>query len=134
MQSLSKRNIVDKLQFVEAQSVFILETTAKVKTHNDFLMSQDGMVLFNSTCMCLQSIGETIRQIDDNTNGCLFELYPDTPWKKIIGMRNFLSHEYFSIDPNVIFATIKTRIYPLLDDVRQILSDIDAGLRDSAFE
>ena len=82
MQSLSKRNIVDKLQFVEAQSVFILETTAKVKTYNDFLMS----------------------------------------------------HEYFSIDPNVIFATIKTRIHTLLDDVRQILSDIDAGLRDTAFE
>ena len=130
MQSLSKRNIVDKLQFVEAQSVFILETTAKVKTHNDFLMSQDGMVLFNSTCMCLQSIGETIRQIDDRTDGKLLLLYPETPWKKIIGMRNFLSHEYFSIDPSVIYATVKTRLYPLLDDVRRVLADVEAGLRD----
>ena len=134
MQSLSKQNLVDKLQFVEAQSVFILETTAKVKTYNDFLLTQDGMILFNSTCMCLQSIGETIRQIDDYTNGSLFEFYPDTPWKKIIGMRNFLSHEYFSIDPKVIFATIKTRIHPLLDDVRQILIDINVGLRDDVIK
>lgn len=63
MQSLSKQNLVDKLQFVEAQSVFILETTAKV-----------------------------------------------------------------------IFATIKTRLHPLLDDVHQILIDINVGLRDDVVE
>ena len=130
MRFLSKQGIVDKLQFVEAQTVFILETTAKVNSHHDFLISQDGMILFNSTCMCLQSIGETIRQVDDYTEGKLFALYPETPWKKIIGMRNFLSHEYFSIDPKVIFATVKTRLYPLLDDLRQILVDINNDLRD----
>ena len=110
MRYLSKNEVADRLRFVESQTVFVLETTAKVNTANDFLMSQDGMVLFNSTCMCLQSIGETIRQIDDRTDGKLFALYPSTPWKKIIGMRNFLSHEYFSIDPQVIFATVKTRL------------------------
>ena len=45
-------------------------------------------------------------------------------------MRNFLSHEYFSIDPSVIYATVKTRLYPLLDDVRRVLADVEAGLRD----
>lgn len=130
MRFLSKQNLLDKFQFVESQVVFILETTSKINTYNDFLMSQDGMVLFNSTCMCLQSIGETIRQVDDYTEGKLLELYADTPWKKIIGMRNFLSHEYFSIDPKVIFLTIKTRMNPLLDDVRRIIEDINLGLRD----
>ena len=127
---LSKNEVADRLRFVESQTVFVLETTAKINTANDFLMSQDGMVLFNSTCMCLQSIGETIRQIDDRTDGKLLLLYPETPWKKIIGMCNFLSHEYFSIDPSVIFATVKTRLYPLLDDVRRVLADVEAGLRD----
>ena len=130
MRYLSKNEIADRLRFVESQTVFVLETTSKVNTANDFLMSQDGMVLFNSTCMCLQSIGETIRQIDDRTDGKLLLLYPETPWKKIIGMRNFLSHEYFSIDPSVIYATVKTRLYPLLDDVRRVLADVEAGLRD----
>lgn len=130
MRYLSKNEIADRLRFVESQTVFVLETTSKVNTANDFMMSQDGMVLFNSTCMCLQSIGETIRQIDDRTDGKLLLLYPETPWKKIIGMRNYLSHEYFSIDPSVIFATVKTRLYPLLDDVRLVLADVEAGLRD----
>ena len=92
------------------------------------------MVLFNSTCMCLQSIGETIRQVDDRTYGKLFSRYPSTPWKKVIGMRNIISHEYLSIDPQVIFATAKTRLHPLLTDIRQVLADIEAGLRDNELQ
>lgn len=129
MQSMSKEQLTDMLQFVERQIVFTIETTLKVNTYQDFLVSQDSMVLFNSTCMCLQSIGETIKQIDDRTNDKLFSLYPSTPWKKVIGMRHIISHEYLSIDPQVIFATVKTRLHPLLIDVRQILADIDAGIR-----
>ena len=129
MQSMSKEQLTDMLQFVERQIVFTIETTLKVNTYQDFLVSQDSMVLFNSTCMCLQSIGETIKQIDDRTNGKLFSLYPSTPWKKVIGMRHIISREYLSIDPQVIFATVKTRLHPLLIDVRQILADIDAGIR-----
>jgi len=67
------------LRFVERQTVFVLETTADVKTYHDFLTSVSGMVLFNSTCMCLQTIGETIRKVDDITAGNLFILYPSTP-------------------------------------------------------
>ncbi|WP_291600370.1 HepT-like ribonuclease domain-containing protein [Bacteroides sp.] len=94
MQSISNEQVADMLRFVERQTVFVLETTADVKTYHDFLTSVSGMVLFNSTCMCLQTIGETIRKVDDITAGNLFILYPSTPWKKVIGMRNFISHEY----------------------------------------
>ena len=63
------------LRFVERQTVFVLETTADVKTYHDFLTNMSGMVLFNSTCMCLQTIGETIRQVDELTAGNLFARY-----------------------------------------------------------
>lgn len=92
------------------------------------------MVLFNSTCMCLQTIGETIRKVDDITAGNLFILYPSTPWKKVIGMRNFISHEYLSIDPEVIFATVKIRLVPLLTDLRHVLADIDNVLQEKPKE
>lgn len=130
MQSISKKEIIDLLRFVERQIVFTIETTAKVQTYHDFLISQDTMVLFNSTCMCIQTIGETIRQVDDRTEGRLFSLYPSTPWKQIIGMRNIISHEYLSVDPELVFDITRTELHPLLADLRRILSDIDAGLRD----
>ena len=134
MQSISNEQVADMLRFVERQTVFVLETTADVKTYHDFLTSVSGMVLFNSTCMCLQTIGETIRKVDDITAGNLFILYPSTPWKKVIGMRNFIAHEYLSIDPEVIFATVKIRLVPLLTDLRHVLADIDNVLQEKPKE
>lgn len=131
MQSTSKQQLTDMIQFVERQIVFTIETTAKVQTYHDFLVSQDSMVLFNSTCMCLQSIGETIRQVDERTEGKLFSLYPTTPWKQIIGMRNIISHEYLSIDPELVFDITRSELHPLLTDIRHILADINSGLRDN---
>ncbi|WP_366143097.1 HepT-like ribonuclease domain-containing protein [uncultured Bacteroides sp.] len=81
--------------------------------------------------MCLQSIGEVIRQVDDRTEGRLFSLYPTTPWKQIIGMRNIISHEYLSIDPELVLDITRSELHPLLTDIRRILADIDAGLRDN---
>ena len=113
------------LRFVERQTVFVLETTADVKTYHDFLTNMSGMVLFNSTCMSLQTIGETIRQVDELTAGNLFARYPSTPWKQIIGMRNIISHEYLSVDTELVFDITREELAPLLTDLRRVLADID---------
>ena len=63
--------------------------------------------------------------------GRLFSLYPTTPWKQIIGMRNIISHEYLSIDPELVLDITRSELHPLLTDIRRILADIDAGLRDN---
>lgn len=134
MQSTSKDQLTDMLRFVEKQIVFTIETTAKVKTYHDFLKSQNAMVLFNSTCMCIQTIGETIRQVDDRTCGKLFSHYPQTPWRQIIAMRNIISHEYLAIDPELVFDIAKNELHPLLTDIRQVLADIEAGIRDQELQ
>lgn len=125
MQFISKPEIKDLLRFIEQQIVFTIQTTEKVKSIDDFLLSQNGMILFNSTCMCLQSIGEVIRQLDDKTKGELFCHYPQTPWKQIIGMRNIISHEYLSVDPNLILDIVKEELQPLLGSIRLILKEQD---------
>lgn len=129
MQSMYKYELEDLLRFVERQIVFTIESTKRVKTYHDFLNSMDATILFNSTCMCLQSIGETIKQVDDRTKGRLFVLYPTTPWRQIIGMRNIISHEYLSIDHELVLSIVRDELPPLLEDIRRILADIDDGLR-----
>ena len=49
-------------------------------------------------------------------------------------MRNFISHEYLSIDPEVIYATVKKRLVPLLTDLRHVLADIDNVLQEKPKE
>lgn len=124
MRSISEEEIKDLLHFAQQQADFILKSTADVRSKQDFLLSMSGMVLFNSTCMCLQSIGEAIRQVDNKTEGKLFSKYPEIPWKQIIGMRNILSHEYLSIDPDLIFDIISQEIEPLKETLGRVLAEI----------
>ena len=124
MRSISEEEIKDLLHFAQQQADFILKSTADVRSKQDFLLSMSGMVLFNSTCMCLQSIGEAIRQVDNKTEGNLFSKYPEIPWKQIIGMRNILSHEYLSIDPDLIFDIISQEIEPLRETLGRVLAEI----------
>ena len=133
MRSISKEKIVGMLRFVEEQGSFIERTTKHLNSHHDFLTSDSGMVLFNSTCMCLQTIGETVRQIDNLTEEKFIVNYNEIPWKRIIGLRNILSHEYAAIDPEGIFNTIKIGIPPLLTTLNNIVTDIENGKYDFLF-
>lgn len=61
----------------------------KIKKDNFYAneLVQDGVI------RKLEIIGEAVKQIPKNIK----EQYPKMPWKKIAGMRNRLSHEYFGI-------------------------------------
>lgn len=119
--------MLDLLNFVERQTAFIIRTTESVKTYHDFLLSDTAMVLFNSTCMCLQTIGETIRQIDNRTRGQLFVHYEEIPWRQIIGMRNIISHEYLSVDPELVLSIVREELPPLLQTLHQVIFDLKEG-------
>lgn len=119
--------MLDLLNFVERQTAFIIRTTESVKTYHDFLLSDTAMVLFNSTCMCLQTIGETIRQIDNRTQGQLFAHYEEIPWRQIIGMRNIISHEYLSVDPELVLSIVREELPPLLQTLHQVIFDLKEG-------
>jgi uncharacterized protein with HEPN domain len=47
------------------------------------------------------------------------------PWKQIIGMRNILVHEYFRIDPEIVWTAVDVHLSSLEREVRAILSELD---------
>ncbi len=113
MQYLSKEILSEMLDFVRQQSAFVEETTAHITDFEQFLCTTGGMVLYNSSCMCLQTIGETIRKIEElSDKGFLKVHYPQIPWKHIVGMRNIISHEYSAQTPKR-FTTQSRRIFPI---------------------
>ena len=59
----------------------------------------------------LEIIGEAASHIP----ATIIEKYPDVQWKYMKGMRNILIHEYFGINTEIIWQTIK-RDLPLLKD------------------
>lgn len=69
----------------------------------------------------LQIIGEAVRSLPDSFR----EKYPDIPWSKIIGMRNILTHQYFGIDVDVVWAVIENDLPDLKDKITRILQKPD---------
>lgn len=135
MQYMSKDVLLEMLGFISHQSEFIIETTSDIKEVDELLVTTAGMVLYNSTCMCLQTVGETVKKINDMTDNGFFSVYyPQIPWRAIIGMRNIISHEYSATDPEKVFNTAKVNIPELLQVIETIINDVESGRYDAFLE
>lgn len=135
MQCLSKADMLDMLEFVRHQAQFIIDSTKDVVKVDEFLVSMTGMVLYNSTLMCLQTIGEALKNVDNLTGrNFLSVYYPQTPWKSMIGLRNIISHEYMDTDYEEIFNIIKEDIPVLLQVIETIINDVESGRHDVFLE
>ncbi|MDE5607540.1 MAG: DUF86 domain-containing protein [Muribaculaceae bacterium] len=66
-----------------------------------------------ASCMLIESIGEGVKKIDRLIPGFLYERFPDTQWKEIMGLRDHIAHGYFNLDADIIFDVVKNNI-PLL--------------------
>ena len=133
MQSIFKDQITDKFLFVIQRVELALDRTAGVADCDDLLRSPDGVDLNDATCMRIQTIGETLKQIDSETKEKLLINYPEIPWRKVFAMRNIISHEYLSVDPEIITDIIKHNLPPLLVVLHRIVEDLNAGKHDAVF-
>ncbi len=89
----------------------ILEAIEKIKVYkSDFRNANDFFEAnlqkeFNATLNLLIAIGEEARKIDDKLKSML-----DFDWKPIVGLRNFLSHNYRGVDPNIIWDIVTNKL------------------------
>jgi len=75
--------------------------------------------------MVLIAVGEEVKKIDRKTSGILLQKYPQIPWSDIMGMRDFLAHRYFEIDPEQLFNTCQQNIPQLIEVVKLMLNEKD---------
>lgn len=103
---MHKDLLKDKLLDV-IDSIEIIESTVKeIKEPNDFVTSSFGIEKLDSISMRLQVIGKIISKINKNFPE-LLDRSANIEWKDIIGLRNFISHEYSSIDHMIIYSVCK---------------------------
>jgi uncharacterized protein with HEPN domain len=102
----------------------LIEWNRHIKTVDDYYLSSDGMQKLAASCMLIEAIGESIRQIDKITDGKLLPNRPEIPWEDVIGIRNHIAHGYFDIDGDIVLSVIQTELQPLQDAVRYFLKTI----------
>ncbi len=124
MEYTLKEEIIDKLNQITESIEIIQQRKKGFRTVDDCLQSMLGMTILDACILRIQVIGETIKSIDDKTKGNLFSLYPEIPWKKIIGLRNIISHEYANIDYDVIWLVMTQHLLTLSNTINKIKTDL----------
>lgn len=81
---------------------------AKGKTRADL---ESDRMLAHALVECLRVAGEAARQVSPDTR----QEYPEIPWRDVIGMRNQLVNEYFKVDYDLVWQTVKEDLPSLVE-------------------
>ena len=117
--------IIEGLRNIEASLLHILNRTSWIKEVGDFFETSSGVDMLDITAVRLMAIGEEIKKIDKRSGGELLLQYPETEWKNIMGLRDFIAHAYFRIDAAVVFDTLQNNLRPLLSTIQQMIADLE---------
>jgi uncharacterized protein with HEPN domain len=103
------------------------ERCSFAKTQDDFCDTKEGQEKLDGICMKLIAVGESLKNIDKITDKTLLEKYPTIEWKKIKGIRDFISHHYFDLDADVIFDICQNEISKLLLVLKEMKKDLSSS-------
>ena len=62
---------------------------------------------------------EIIGEASHNLSAAFRKSQPDIPWRKVIGMRNVVIHDYFLLDLPVVWGTATRRVPELLQLLKE---------------
>lgn len=102
----------------------IAEAIQRLQTHAGDLSEEEletDVLRYYGIVKNIEIIGEAARMLTDQFK----EAHPEVEGRSIADMRNFLVHEYFQVDSEVVFSVIHSEIPELQSYVSRYLSEID---------
>jgi uncharacterized protein with HEPN domain len=67
----------------------------------------------------LQVVGEAVKKLSDRA----MQQHPEIPWKRIAGMRDRLTHDYFGVDLVLVWGVVERELSTLRAAVESLLAD-----------
>ncbi len=117
-EQMDTHRLILYLEHVEAEATFMLETAAPL----NYAAYVQNEVLTRAFERAIATIGEAINKVQPD----LEDPYPALPWGKIVGMRNWLVHQYWEIDHQIVWDVVQHHLPALRTEVRRILADLRA--------
>jgi uncharacterized protein with HEPN domain len=83
----------------------------------DFIQFKQKYIVVDAVIRNFELIGEASKHIPKE----IVEKYPAIPWKKMYGLRNIITHEYFGIDYEMIWEIAKNDLQKNLSDLQELV-------------
>lgn len=115
------------LEQIERALDTISRRFAPVTSPEYFSETEAGMEKLDAICMQLIALGEGVKNLDKVTNGVLLTRYPQVEWRKVMGMRDVISHHYFDMDAEIVYSVCRDHIPQMRSTVRAMLDDLSAS-------
>lgn len=120
---------VELVREILRQILWSTQTVAKrfepIAGPGDFVASDEGLEKLDAISMQLIAIGENLKNLDKVTGGSLLPRYPQIEWKRVMGMRDILSHHYFDIDSELVYAVCDLHLSRLAEAVKVMIEDLE---------
>ena len=116
--------ILSTLEDIKFSIELIKKRFEQIESSDDFLADEDGLEKLDSISMRLVAIGEGFKNIDKLTDKQLLSNYSNINWKGIKGVRDILSHHYFDLDAETIFAICDSHLDELLTATNDMITDM----------
>ena len=94
---------------------------ASIREYADGLSKSDVLddkMRFDAVLMNLYVIGEAAKKVPRDAR----EKCPEIDWRRIAGMRDFIAHQYFALDLDIIWDAVMNDVPELHDAVRKVLA------------
>jgi len=98
----------DMLENAEKARSFV-----KGLAYDDFRNDDKAMY---AVIRAFEIIGEAARQIPEDVR----DTHPEIQWREIMGMRNKLTHEYFGVNTEVVWRTVKEDLPVIIPALRKM--------------
>ena len=87
------------------------------KTYNEF---RRNYLIVDAVVRNFEIIGEAAKNVPEEIKSS----YPEVPWKKTIGLRNLISHEYFGLDYEMLWKVASESLPDNKNDVENIIAHL----------
>ena len=88
----------------------------KDKTYEDLLTDD---MMYYAVVKNIEMMGEAANMLTAEFQAA----HPETPWKMVKGMRNYIVHEYFQIDNQVVWDVVTNELPTLHQQITQYLAE-----------